>query len=361
MARQLGSPASMRASATNTLEGVDEWDELADRAEATSPWLRPGWILAWWRAFGRGALEIVSVRREGRLSALVPLERTRAVLSSTANYHTPSFGILAEDEVAARQLAEELMARRARRLHLAFVSAETLSSSDLASRGRRAGYRILERTLESSPYVETNRDWEAYQSGLDGKMLRELRRRRRKLESRGRLEVAVEDGTSRLDELLDEGFRVEAAAWKGRNRTAIISDPKTEGFYREVAHWAARRGSLRLAFLRLDGQPLAFDFAIEDERCHHLLKTGYDPAYRALAPAMLLRYEMLARAFELRLRSYEFGGADELWKLQWSDRTRKRLLLQAFAGTPSGFVDWTAWTYGRAVAKRVVALARRGR
>jgi hypothetical protein len=147
MARQLGSPASMRASATNTLEGVDEWDELADRAEATSPWLRPGWILAWWRAFGHGALEIVSVRREGRLSALVPLERTRAVLSSTANYHTPSFGILAEDEVAARQLAEELMARRARRLHLAFVSAETLSSSDLASRGRRAGYRILERTL----------------------------------------------------------------------------------------------------------------------------------------------------------------------------------------------------------------------
>ncbi len=340
-------------------EAVDEWDELADRAKATAPWLRPGWILAWWRAFGRGALEIVSVRREGRLSALVPLERRGAVLASTANYHTPSFGILAEDDVAARNVALELVARRARRLHLAFVSAETLSASDLPAVGKKAGYRILERTLELSPYVETDGDWERYRGSLHGKMLRELRRRRRKLESRGGLEVAVEDGSSRLDELLDEGFRIEAAAWKGRNRTAISSDSKTESFYREVARWAAGRGSLRLAFLRLDGQPLAFDFAIEEGGCHHLLKTGYDPAYRALAPAMLLRYEMLARAFELRLRSYEFGGANEQWKLLWSDRTRKRLLLQAFADTPSGFVDWTAWTYGRAAAKWTLALAGR--
>ena len=54
----------------------------------------------------------------------------------------------------------------------------------------------------------------------------------------------------------------------------------------------------------------------------------------------------------------ELGGAMET---PVERRTRKRLLLQAFAGTAPGFVDWTAWTYGRAVAKRAVALARRGR
>ncbi|MGH3017729.1 MAG: GNAT family N-acetyltransferase [Gaiellaceae bacterium] len=170
----------------------------------------------------------------------------------------------------------------------------------------------------------------------------------------------IEDGTDRLNELLDHGFRVEAAAWKGRAGTAIVSSPKTERFYRDVGCWAAQRGSLRLAFLNLDGRPLAFDFAVEEGARHYLLKTGYDPSYRALAPAMLLRYEMLGRAFELRLRSYEFGGAAEPWKLQWSTGLRERLRLQAFAGTPSGLVDWAAWTYGRSMAKRVLALARRG-
>lgn len=340
--------------------GLDEWDELADTAALGSPWLRPGWILAWWRAFGRGALEIATLRRDGRLSALVPLERRGDILAATANYHTPSFSILAVDDRAARDLAGEVVTRGPRRLDVAFVSAETLSSSQLRALARSHGYRIVERTIESSPYVDTQGGWDTYLATLDGKMLRELRRRRRKLESQGSLELVVDDGTERLDKLLDRGFRVEAAAWKGRAGTAIVSDAKTEGFYREVGRWAALRGSLCLAFLNLDGRPLAFDFAIEDGARHYLLKTGYDPAYRALAPATLLRYEMISRAFELRLRSYEFGGADEPWKLQWTTRVRERFRLQAFAGTPSGLVDWAAWTYGRSMARKVLALARRG-
>src|SRR5262249_41813831 len=39
-----------------------EWEELADRVQAV-PWVRPGWVAAWWRAFGKGALEVLAVRR----------------------------------------------------------------------------------------------------------------------------------------------------------------------------------------------------------------------------------------------------------------------------------------------------------
>ncbi|MGH3017728.1 MAG: hypothetical protein ACRDLU_05070 [Gaiellaceae bacterium] len=148
--------------------------------------MRPGWILAWWRAFGRGTLEIASLRRDGRLAALIPLERRGGVLAATATYHTPSFDILAADDRAARDIADELVARQPRRLGLAFVSAETLSSSRLRALARARGYRIVERTIESSPYVDTEGDWDTYLSGLDGQMLRELRRRRRKLESQAR-------------------------------------------------------------------------------------------------------------------------------------------------------------------------------
>ncbi len=340
---------------------VDEWDDLADRVDGAEPWLRPGWISAWWRAFGRGSLELVSVRRAGRLSALVPLERRRAVLASPANYHSPSFGLLAEDQEVARELALQVVARRPRRLQFRFVDAETLAATNLLAGASAAGYRTLQRTLESSPYVQIDGDWETYQVRLDGKMLRELRRRRRKLQGSGQLELTVEDGTARLEELLDEGFGIEAAAWKGRNHTAIISDARTEGFYRDVARWASGRGSLRLAFLSLDGRPLAFDFAIEEDGRHYLLKTGYDPAYRALAPAMLLRHEMIGRAFALGLRSYEFGGASEDWKLKWTDKVRDRLLFQAFAPTPQGLVDRLAWTHGRALVKRGLALVDRVR
>lgn len=337
----------------------DEWDALADKAVDSSPWLRPGWIFAWWRAFGRGRLELATLRRDGRLAAVLPLEHRFGIFRSTANYHTPSFGVLAADPQAGGELVRDVLARRPRRMELAFLDRDETSAREFREVGSAFGYALLERVLERSPYVPTEQGWDAYRASLDGKMLRELRRRRRRLERDGQLELVVADGSRGRDGLLDEGFGVEAAAWKGRTGTAIASNVETERFYREIGRWAAERGWLRLAFLRLDGRPLAFDFAVEVGGRHYLLKTGYDPGYRALAPAVILRYEMISRAFELGLESYEFGGRDEPWKLQWTRATRDHLLVQAFRRSPSGFADWTLYAVARPVAKRVLAPIRR--
>src|SRR5262249_4842271 len=147
-----------------------------------------------------------------------------------------------------------------------------------------AGHRVLRRTLLRSPYIPIAGSWTEYTRQLGGKFLSELRRRRRRLEAQGRLVLQVEDGRERLDELLAEGFQVEASGWKGTAGSAIIARRETQQFYREVACWGAEQGVLRLAFLRLNGRALAFDYCLEDRGFHYCLKTGYDPAYRELGP-----------------------------------------------------------------------------
>jgi CelD/BcsL family acetyltransferase involved in cellulose biosynthesis len=122
-----------------------------------------------------------------------------------------------------------------------------------------------------------------------------------------------------------------------------------------VAEWASQRGYLRLAFLRLDEHPLAFDYCVESDGVHYLLKTGYDPSYRAFAPGMLMRHEMLARAFSIGLSRYEFLGGDEPWKLVWAEGARDMCLAQAFAPSASGAVDRAAFSLGRPAIKRVLA------
>jgi CelD/BcsL family acetyltransferase involved in cellulose biosynthesis len=331
-----------------------EWDELADRAGA-APWLRPGWIAAWRRAFGRGRLELLAARDDGRLRGLIALERRRGLLTSTSNWHTPAFAPLVDGEEPARALTEALFAGGGRRVVLAFVPGEGDALAACRAAAAAARHRLIVRTLERSPYVPVGGDWAAYAARRDGKLLRELRRRRRRLGERGRVALEVADGGERLDALLDEGFAVEAAAWKGRAGTAILADASTERFYRDVARWAAGRGCLRLAFLRLDAHALAFDYCIEERGVHYLLKTGYDPAHRAFAPGMLLRREMLERAFALGLTRYELLGADEPWKLSWAEATHERKLLQAFAPSPAGIVDWAAWAVGRPAVQRVLA------
>ena len=300
---------------------------------------------------------MLAARGNGRLHGVLPLERRHRALASPANWHTPEFAPLTDGADAARALARSLFAAGCRRVTLAFVT-EGDAIDACRTAATAAHCRLIVRTLERSPYVPVSGDWAAYEARRDSKLLRELRRRRRRLEEQGRLSLEVADGGARLDELLDEGFAVEAAGWKGQAGTAILSERGAERFYRSVARWAAARGSLRLAFLRLDARPLAFDFGIEEDSVHYLLKTGYDPAYRAFAPGMLLRREMLSRAFLLGLARYELLGADEPWKLSWAESTRARNLMQAFAASPLGIVDWAAWSLGRPFVRRVMSWRR---
>src|ERR1700720_145453 len=66
---------------------ASEWDELAERAGA-SPFLRPGWVAAWWLAFGTGNMEIRTVTRDGRPAAVLPVARRHGALRSVTNDHT---------------------------------------------------------------------------------------------------------------------------------------------------------------------------------------------------------------------------------------------------------------------------------
>lgn len=341
-----------------THESVDalrgEWDALVEQTRGL-PWLRPGWIDAWWRAFGEGALQIVTTRDDGRLTGVLPLYERRGVLSSATNWHTPEFGALTASEDASELMAG-VLSLRPRRIVLSWLDEEKPGFGECSRVARERGYRLIARTLERSPYVDTRGDWESYERGLSQKLLRELRRRRRRLESRGELTFEVYGGEEDLEELLAQGFRIEASGWKGERGLAIDSRPATRLFYGEIARWAAGRGVLRLAFLRLDGHPFAFDYAIEENGFHYLLKTGYDPGFRADAPGQLLRYLMIQRAFAEGLEAYEFLGSDEPWKLEWTDTVRERTVLQAFAPSPSGRVDWAAYAFGRPLAKRVLGL-----
>ena len=334
-----------------------ELDDLADRSGA-GPFSRPGWIAAWWRAFGKGRLEVLAIRRSRRLAAALPLMRRGSTLSSPTNWHTPTYSPLREDGKAIAELARALFSLGERRVTLSFISPQE-GMAECREAATTAGYRLLTRTMERSPYVPLDEGWESYELRLTSKRRSNLRRLRRRLEDRGELSFEVADGSDQLERLLHEGFDLESRGWKGQSSSAIASRPETRRFYEEVARWAAERGWLRLAFLRLDGRALGFDYCIEDGSAHYLLKTGYDPDYRNLAPGVVMRHQMLERAFASGLSSYEFLGSNDSWKLEWTERLRDRRQLQAFEGSPRGLLEWGAFRFGRPAARRAIALAGR--
>ena len=192
-----------------------EWESLAERVTA-SPFLYPGFVLAWHRAFGHGPLHLATARRDGELVAALPLMRRGAVLASPANWHTPQSGVLAEDVDAATALATVVSRARARRISLAFVDGADIGTVALRAATERAGYLMLERTLVRSPYLDLFGDWAEFEAGMKSSTRRNLRRLRRRWDERGTLTLDEMDGSAQLDEDPAEVIRVEGLASEGR-------------------------------------------------------------------------------------------------------------------------------------------------
>ena len=342
-------------------EAIDrQWDELCERTDAP-PFLRPGWFACWIDSFGSGRSRILTARDGEALVGALPLQERGRVVGSPSNWHSPEFGAVATDDAAREALVAKLFSLQARRYTVGFVDSGDPLIAAWHTGATSTGYKTITRVLESSPYVDASKPWDAYEASLAKKLRAELRRRRKRLEEQGTVRLVVSTGEDSLEDELAEGFRIEEAAWKGSRGTAITSDAATETFYRNVSKWGAGRGWLRLAFLRLDEKNLAFDLCFEANGVHYLLKTGYEPAFSKLAPGMLMRYEMLQRAFTKGLRSYEFLGSNNPWKMQWTQAVRDRLLLQAFAPSLGGRLDWAAWAHGRPLAKKIANTVRRKR
>lgn len=332
----------MRVNREAAIEPIaEEWEALATRTNG-SVFDGPGWLGAWWRAFGSGGLEVVAVRDGDELVGVLPLVRRAGGIRSPTNWHTPSFGPTGTPEGIAAA-CDALFASPSPYVLLRFLEAPDA----VAAAARRRGYQVHVRELQRSPYAQLDRI-EPGQPTSTAKS----RGRARRLASLGEVELDVRDGTAGLDDDLRLAFELEGSGWKREAGTAIVSRPETRRFYEDVARWAAPRGLLRLLFLRVGGRAVAVELVLADGGRTFDVKGGYDPSYRTYAPGRVLRDLMLDWAKREGFRTHEFLGDSEPWKLERAHGVRTRYELVAVRGRVRGWAVRTAFVHGRPLARR---------
>lgn len=323
------------------------WDRLAERLE-TPPFLLPGWFEAWWKAFGCGELSVVTAHHGDRLVGAMPILRRRGAVMSPTNWHTPLYGPVAESKEAATAIYSYLIEQNPRRLALSFIDSRSPGLVQLSARPRTHVDLILR-----SPHLPIVDDWEMLWRSRSKNLRSTIRRCRNRLAELGPVEVDVVDGMKDLQAHLDEGFGLEDSGWKEAEGTSIDSRPETRRFYESLARWAVDRGILRLAFLRVAGKPVAFNYCFEANGIHYLVKLGHDFDLHKFGPGTVLTAEMVERAFREGLRSYEFLGGPDGYKLRWSELCHERIGVHRFAPTVPGQIEEIVQIRARNGAKRL--------
>lgn len=319
------------------------WTQIVKEAAVRHPFAEHLWASTWLECFGAGSEPyILLVTAGSRPIGIAPLLRSVTRIGGIPirrlgffyNDHVPRADFIIADratEVYAAIWAHLRADNSWDVLQLCQIPEGTPTLTELTDLAARDGCAAHVWHSGVSPYVPMTTTWIDYLASVPAKHRSNLRNRFKRLRALGPLDVSVIDSSEGLPQALEDGVRLEAAAWKGQAGTAIQCQPEVARFYTLLAERTAERGWLRLHFLESGARRIAFDLSLEYGQRMFLLKVGYEPEYAAFSPSNLLVYEALRASFERGGIEYDFLGEFMDWKRQWARQGRANSWLYVFS------------------------------
>ncbi|MGX9142738.1 GNAT family N-acetyltransferase [Mesorhizobium sp. 128a] len=166
-------------------------------------------------------------------------------------------------------------------------------ASVLATVAETRGLTMVTTGKADRPVLESEADGEAYlKASLRAHHYREFRRLKRRLGDLGKLEHIVARGPDEIRYAIESFLTLEAAGWKGRERTAMAIDRYRAAFAREAVHRLAEHDMCRIHSLTLDGRTIACLVVFVEAGVAYTWKTAYDETLATYSPGTLLMIEV---------------------------------------------------------------------
>jgi len=345
-----------------------EWDQLLERTDVASPFLTPGWQMAWLDTYGAEHQPFVLVARDaGTLVGLWPLARRARgpfrVLEPIGAGRSDWLDIPVVPERRADVLSAflEYLGRHRRAWDLIEhrdVLVDSPSIAALESLCGDGGIRIRRQSRTVAPYLALTGTWEQFLDSKRGKFRSNLKYYRRLPERNGQKltsgRVTWSDRTLTVDDLAS----IELRSWKARDGNLKVSTEAGRAFYRRFCDYLASRGSLEVWSAAIDGEPVAFILNIIFQgKCYHY-NTCYDERFGNISPGVLLHAEAIANAYERDLTEYDFLSGDEPYKDRWCSHRRSIEHLTLFHSGAASLVAQGALVEARWALKRSTTLSR---
>lgn len=321
-----------------------EWNALLDQTQ-DEPFFRHEFLSTWMKHFAPSMKLRVWLGRgpRGDLVAALPLVEEATTLcgfpvvqlSAPANSHSCRFDMMAMDADEAALVFLDALQKDDRWDLLRLVDIpEQGEAWSLLRLAQAKGFPVGAWESQKSPYLLLPKSLGPSSLHKNSRHASDLRRRRRRLVEKGR--VTVECVRTAQADKVEEAFALERSGWKGERGTAMSQMGSTQGFYSDLAHWAASENALAIYFLRLEGQAIAFDFGLRYRRGYYSLKVGYDEQYAACSPGQLLTEDTLVDCVKQGVGMFDFLGDDTPSKRDWTQKVRPHHWLYLFRNSTKG-------------------------
>ena len=281
----------------------EEWQALADASASSQPFLLPGFVqaAAQWLT-PRQPPCVLRIRREdGTLIGLTCVEPREANFFVPMRHwrgyrHDLSFQsgwLYRHDDAgvvgAAIRDALASSASPVRALLLHNLVEEDALTRHLCGAGASVHWHPTRRFQR--PVLKLRADAPAA-TRMRASVLKDLRRRLRRLREDGEISVRVLQGAEANEAAADRHLYLENADWKGAERSSMMAVHGQRGFFLEMAARLRRQHALAFVELRLGERVIASTSNLISAGVLSGFKTGWDPEYRQASPGRIVEWLM---------------------------------------------------------------------
>ncbi|MGD8992862.1 MAG: GNAT family N-acetyltransferase [Desulfobacterales bacterium] len=305
---------------TVTQESIDSvadlWQDGANRLKWDCLFVLPGWLKAWWQAFGSDRTPyLCSIRKHGELIGIAPLMvegQTARLMGDTDICDYQDVVVAPGGEKAFfKLLFEHLKTQGIRQLDLEAVRSDSTLYRHLAPAARDHQYTVDWQMVDATMVLDLPASWDAYLRQLTSKQRHEVRRKFRRLEEAGRIKLRSVDDISAVSSAMDTFLSLFKQNRSDKAR--FMTDRMASFFYALAIELAAAR-ILRLFFLMLDDAVVAAVMCFDHNETFHLYNNGYDERYHALSVGLLSKLLSLKKSIQLGKKRYDFLKGTEVYK-----------------------------------------------
>lgn len=303
-------PRVLRAERAASFAPADlaaAWQGLSRTALTDNPFFAPGFLEPAAAALGATVETISAWNRDGDLTGMMPLVSTRlGRIAPALAVWSHEFGPLGTPVVAADNAAASFRtliaaaldrAGPARPVVFPDISADGPFADALVVAVEETGRELVGLEHWARAAIERSRDGADPWAALSRKRRKEHTRQKRRLGDIAR--VTLHHATSASD--VAAGFeafqKLEAASWKGRNETALASDPRIAAFARQAIGNLAARGAASILSLCVGDRPAAILVCLHEGHTALTWKIAHDETLARFSPGALLMLDAPALLF----------------------------------------------------------------
>ncbi len=317
-----------------------EWRALFDAAGAPTPFLSFEWLHTWHRFFGaRRPVWILEARDpRGQLAGVLALAARPRVMGVRRGALLGN-GLTGADALDVLARPADAPAARAAIAHAIAESVPAWDVVDLEDLpcGSPTVAAVRAAVAPRGVRVEVERGFVCPGFAVRGTFAAHLARIRRR-ETYGRrvrwlarqpgfrIEVATSPGEAPA--AMEDFLRLHRLRWQAEGGSWGIPPGTVEDFHRAVGPLLSARGWLRLYRLFLGEDAIAAVYGIEVGRRFYYYQSGYDPAWSARSPGLVLVGRTIEDAYARGLVDYDFLRGSEAHKLDWASDRRETCALR---------------------------------